>query len=78
MGYSIRTDHYRFTEWYRFNRSTAVPHWNLVWGTELYDHTQPARFFNDENKNLASQWEMKSLVEELRKQLQDGWRAAQP
>ena len=78
MGYSIRTDRYRFTEWYRFNRTTALPHWNHVWGTELYDHAQPAQFFNDENDNLASQPEMKSLVEELRKQLQDGWRAAQP
>jgi iduronate 2-sulfatase len=31
MGYSIRTDRYRYTEWYRFNTDSLVV-------TELYDH----------------------------------------
>ena len=49
-----------------------------VWGTELYDHTTPSTFFNDENVNLADKPEMKQVVEELRKMLQAGWRSALP
>ena len=78
MGYSLRVDQYHFIEWYRFNRTTATPNWTDIWGTELYNHTEPVVFFNDENVNLANQPGMKSLVEELRKMIQDGWRAAQP
>ena len=78
MGYTVRTDQYRFTEWYRFNRITAVPNFKEIWGTELYDHTKPTVFFNDENTNLAKKPEMKSTVTELRKILQAGWRAALP
>ena len=78
MGYTVRVDDYRFTEWYRFNRTTGVANFSEIWGTELYNHTQPTVFFNDENVNLANKTEMKSTVEELRKILQSGWRAATP
>ena len=50
----MRTDKYRFTEWYKFDRTTSKPDFSAeVWGTELYDHTTPSTFFNDENVNLA-------------------------
>lgn len=78
MGYSIRVDKYRFTEWYRFNRTTATPNFTDIWGTELYDHTAPTVFFDDENTNLAGQANMQSLVKSLRDMLQSGWRAALP
>ena len=78
MGYSIRVDQYRFTEWYRFNRTTATPNFTDIWGTELYNHTEPTVFFNDENINMANQTDMKGLVESLRKMLHAGWRAALP
>ena len=78
MGYTVRVDQYRFTEWYRFDRTTGKPDFNNVWGTELYNHTDTVIFFNDENVNLANKTEMKSVVEELRKILQAGWRAAVP
>ncbi len=78
MGYTIRADQYRFTEWYRFNRTTATPNWTDIWGTELYDHTEPTVFFNDENVNMASDPDKQDLVNELRKILQAGWRAALP
>ena len=78
MGYTMRVEQYRFTEWVRFNRTTAVPNWDEVWGTELYNHTQQTVFFNDENENLANKPEMQSLVSELRKMLRAGWRAALP
>ena len=78
MGYSIRVDQYRFTDWYRFNRTTATPNFTDIWGTELYNHTEPTVFFNDENINMAHQPDMQDMVQKLRKILQAGWRAAQP
>ena len=75
MGYTVRVDQYRFTEWYRFNRTIGVANFSEIWGTELYDHNEPTIFFNDENTNLANKSGMKPIVEELRKVLQAGWRA---
>ena len=78
MGYSLLVDQYHFIEWCCFNRTTATPDWSDIWGTELYNHTKPVVFFNDENVNLASQPDMKSLVEDLPKMIRDGWRAVLP
>ena len=78
MGYTIRVDSYRFTEWYRFDNKTGTSNFSDIWGTELYNHTHPVVFFNDENVNLAVKPEMKSVVEELRGMVQAGWRAALP
>jgi arylsulfatase A-like enzyme len=66
MGYSMRTDRYRFVEWQFQDEKDNV--------CELYDHsTDP-----NENVSLALQPEYKQLVEELRQQLRAGWKAALP
>ena len=78
MGYTIRVDDYRFTEWYKFDHTTAKPDWSKIWATELYNHTNPVVFFNDETENLASKSEMASTVDNLRKIVQAGWRNAIP
>ena len=78
MGYSVRVENYRFTEWYRFNRTTSTPNFTDIWGTELYDHTSPTVFFDDENMNLANRADMADTVSELRSLLQAGWKAALP
>ena len=78
MGYTVRVDKYRFTEWYKFDRTTSKPNFDQIWGTELYEHTNTESFFNDENVNLADKPEMKETVTEIRKILQAGWRAALP
>jgi iduronate 2-sulfatase len=66
MGYSMRTDRYRFTAWK--NRKTGQ-----VEALELYDHeTDPA-----ENENVAGDADKAELVERLMQQLNDGWQAAQ-
>ena len=56
MGYTMRTDRYRYTEWVRWNGSTLSPVWSERVAGELYDHkgddgpwTDPDRF---ENVNL--------------------------
>jgi arylsulfatase A-like enzyme len=67
MGYSMRTDRYRYTEWLPRNGGDPL-------ATELYDHEEDPQ----ENVNLAGQPENKQLVAKLRRQLQAGWEAAKP
>ena len=69
MGYSIRVDQYRFTEWYRFNRTTAIPNFTDIYGTELYDHTAPTTFFNDENVNLVGESQMQKHFDKCYRQV---------
>jgi iduronate 2-sulfatase len=66
MGYSMRTDRYRYTEWQdRAGGRVAA---------ELYDHeSDPA-----ETRNVADAPENASTVAELSKALKAGWRAAVP
>jgi arylsulfatase A-like enzyme len=68
MGYSIRTDRYRFIDW--VNRKNP----EQVLAVELYDHANdPA-----ENENIAGDPANSRLVENLRAQLRAGWRGALP
>jgi arylsulfatase A-like enzyme len=66
MGYSMRTDRYRYTEWQDKQ--------GKVLASELYDHqADPA-----ETRNVAGAPEQAKVVEELAKQLKAGWQAAKP
>ena len=66
MGYSMRTDRYRYTEWQKKDADPV--------GIELYDYqTDPLG-----NVNIAGLPENKELVARLSKQLLDGWKAAKP
>ncbi|MEQ1825969.1 MAG: sulfatase [Pirellula sp.] len=68
MGYSMRTDRYRFTAWVDRQDHSKIE------AIELYDHqTDP-----QENQNLALQSDMKSTVHELTRQWRAGWQAAMP
>lgn len=68
MGYSMRTDRYRFTRWQHRNNAEKVA------ALEVYDHvTDPA-----ENVNLAADPDNAALVEELTRQHLKGWRGALP
>ena len=67
MGYSMRTDRYRFVSW----KDTKS---GKVMATELYDHQiDPA-----ENNNVAGEKSNAELVSQLQQQLDAGWRAAVP
>lgn len=64
MGYSMRTERYRFTQWVDAGDHTKVQ------AVELYDHqTDP-----QENTNIAEKPENASLVEKLKTQSAAGWR----
>lgn len=67
MGYSMRTDRYRYTEW--IHRKTGE-----VVARELYDHEADP----GENVNVAVLPENRGLVGKLSEMLHAGWRAALP
>jgi iduronate 2-sulfatase len=68
MGYSMRTEHHRFTRWLHRDDHTQLA------ALELYDHrTDP-----QENTNLAHLPANRALVEKLTAQHTAGWRAALP
>ncbi|KAK3105923.1 hypothetical protein FSP39_008641 [Pinctada imbricata] len=71
MGYSIRTQQYRYTEWVKFSDGPLFEtDWSVLFGVELYDHgTDP-----DENINKAHYESYREVRHTLSKQLRDGWR----
>jgi iduronate 2-sulfatase len=67
MGYTIRTDQFRYTEWLDFvTRETLA--------SELYDHRQDSA----EIRNVAQQPDYTQTVQEHHTLLHAGWRAALP
>jgi iduronate 2-sulfatase len=68
MGYSMRTDRYRFTCWVQRNNHSVTD------GLELYDHqTDP-----QENSNIAHVPSNVALVQKLTEQWRAGWGGAFP
>ncbi|MFT5128389.1 MAG: iduronate 2-sulfatase [Rhodothermales bacterium] len=61
IGYSMRTDRYRYTEWRKFGSSDVL-------ATELYDHSLDP----GETASLATSAAHKATVQRLRKQLAAG------
>jgi arylsulfatase A-like enzyme len=68
MGYTMRTDRYRYTKWVDRKNHSKVD------AVELYDRqTDP-----QENTNIANQPANKEIVAKLDEQWQAGWKAAIP
>jgi len=68
MGYTMRTDRYRFTSWVHRDDHSKVD------AVELYDHRNDPQ----ENHNIANKPENAALVKQLAAQLTAGWQAARP
>ena len=68
MGYSMRTDRYRFTRWQLRSDPDEVA------TVEIYDHLNDP----DENVNLAADPANSPLVGQLTRQYRQGWRGAVP
>jgi arylsulfatase A-like enzyme len=68
MGYSMRTERYRFTKWVARDDATKTE------AVELYDHTTDPQ----ENQNIAGREEHKELIAQLDKQLTSGWKGNLP
>ncbi|XP_078683798.1 iduronate 2-sulfatase-like [Branchiostoma floridae x Branchiostoma belcheri] len=74
MGYSMRTEQYRYTEWVTFNSKTFKPDFDRVAARELYLHDTD----DLEDHNVAGKSEHSQLVKLLSQQLRKGWRNALP
>jgi len=68
MGYSMRTDRYRFTVWVDRQDHAKVE------AVELYDHRSDPQ----ENQNIAKAPANADLVNRLMAQWKQGWQAAKP
>jgi len=72
MGYSIRTDRYRYVEWYKWNKVENRK--GKLLSVELFDHDIDPQ----ENRNLVNDTGYVNTVDSLAKQLTLGWRYAKP
>ncbi len=72
MGYTIRTDQFRYVEWYNWDKETNQKTDFL--SRELFDHNSDSQ----ENTNIANQVEFAKTVKQLSRQLKAGWRSAKP
>ena len=70
MGFSIRTEEYRYTFWLRFDLETQQWDWDArgTFGRELYD----LRTDTYENVNLAENSDYETIVNRLHEQLRAG------
>lgn len=74
MGYTLKTNDYRYTAWLPFTHETCKPDWDIIIAEELYDHkTDRAEDFN-----IAASLKMLNTKKYLRSLLKNGWRNALP
>ena len=75
MGYTIRTDKFRYTEWPAFQHAPIYkPLWNMLRGVELYDH----EIDPEENHNVFKDPAYAQIRKQLSEALHAGWRDALP
>jgi arylsulfatase A-like enzyme len=72
MGYAMRTDRYRYVEWYAWDKSSKSKAEYI--SSELYDHQVDP----NETLNLAQDPSYAEVLESLSSQLNRGWRHALP
>ena len=68
MGYSVREDRWRYTEWVHWNNATSLPEWSQSAGVELYDHDGDYGTDMDAaspTENVASNPKYESVVKRL-------------
>lgn len=71
MGYSLRTDEWRYTLWVSWSSSKYAPKWDEPFGgEELYDHRDPrcnekGNFDLCENRNVAKDESLAKIKDEL-------------
>ena len=74
MGYTLRAEVYRYTEWVFYDTVKYEPIWDQTRGFELYDHSDDPQ----ENINRIDDPNYNDIKKKLSKVLHDGWRAAIP
>lgn len=74
MGYTIRTELYRYTEWVGFDPIKLQTDWTDIHAKELYIHSVDPQ----EDNNVAGLPANQKTVHELSAMLHQGWRHALP
>ncbi|XP_063978927.1 iduronate 2-sulfatase [Diachasmimorpha longicaudata] len=74
MGYTLRTKHYRYTAWVKFDVLRMTSDWNKFIADELYDHTKDPH----EMINQANNTDYRKTRIKLKKLLKSGWRRSLP
>ncbi len=76
MGYSMRTERYRYAEWMSYDTPRFKPLWDqiVMSSVELYDHGVETK----ENYNLAFRPAYSGVRKQLASQLRAGWRKSIP
>ena len=79
MGYSIRSDRWRYTLWVKWDGAKLAPIWDAVVGEELYDHDGDDGMDTDgfENVNLVDDAHA-DVRAQMRASLFAGWEASKP
>ena len=78
MGYSVRTQAWRFTEWFRYDGNRTD--FDATVATELYDHRgdQGGDMDAYEQDNVVDDPRHKAVVAQHRRILREGWRKQLP
>lgn len=72
MGYSVRTNRFRYTAWLKFDNVTYCPDWDHIVAEELYDHeTDPS-----EDHNVVGKRSYAQKKKRLYAVLHGGWKSA--
>ena len=75
MGYSVRTEQYRFSEYIEYSTTASLKILKgRVHARELYDHTKETLEIYNSAKNSSYM----PVIDELSKLIHDGWKAALP
>ena len=74
MGYTVRMDKYRYTEWRAYDDVLYAPIGDSSGEEELYDHVNDP----DENVNVAYDQKYSGIRKQLQQELRQGWRNALP
>ena len=74
MGYTMRTDEYRYTEWVAYDLPNFKADWSTVYARELYVYSSDPH----EDVNVAEVAAFQDLGQALSRQLRAGWRKALP
>ena len=79
MGYSIRSDRWRYTLWFKWDGAKVAPNYYEIVGEELYDHEGDDGMDTDgfENVNLVDDTHA-DVRAQMRASLFAGWKASKP
>ncbi|GAB6026904.1 hypothetical protein CHUAL_013549 [Chamberlinius hualienensis] len=76
MGYSLRTQKYRYNEWVQFNHTTFTANWTQVYAKELY--LEKPNSYLGEDVNVVDDPKYSKVTKRLSKLLRKGWKHALP